>query len=189
MGRRGEYDFSKTPNIDTVLREIHCTYGENIRRYIAQKRGADAVDDIYQKVLIRVAQHHHTYDPTKSSMNSWLHTIAKNLIRNDIRDEQKRLVVSMNTVTNPADERNLEYRLAFEHPAQTEKEILEYFQKRLANLPNEQREVIYLQLIEGLPYAEIARRQGVKIGTARSRRNRGMQEAFPEMLKRKRPAQ
>jgi len=57
--------------------------------------------------------------------------------------------------------------------------------RALARLPNEQREVVLLVGLEGMPYETVAEILGVPIGTVRSRLSRG-RERLRELMGRER---
>jgi RNA polymerase sigma-70 factor (ECF subfamily) len=60
--------------------------------------------------------------------------------------------------------------------------------RALARLPSEQREVVLLVGLEGMPYESVAQILGVPIGTVRSRLSRG-RERLRELMGRERESQ
>jgi RNA polymerase sigma-70 factor, ECF subfamily len=69
-------------------------------------------------------------------------------------------------------ERRAEGARALPPPAPSDRAAADNMQARLSRLPVEQREVLVLVVLEGLPYAEIATLLGVELGTVLSRLRR-----------------
>ncbi len=105
----------------------------------------------------------------ESAFSSWLYRVATFTTLDAIRKRKARKEISLDSseenslpepsvVASPDQIRNLE-----------RKEIREHFQKSLEMLPELHKETILLREIEGLSYAEIAKRMKCKTGTVMSR--------------------
>lgn len=135
----------------------------HLRRYaFALTRDRDTADEIVQDCLERALRKRHLWKRS-GGIRSWLFRI---LYRQSI-DHHRRLrtdtilaeaSVIDSAVTQPA---NQEHRV----------DCLK-IGEALDRLPTEQRAVVLLAALEGLPYDEIADITGVPIGTVRSRLSR-----------------
>lgn len=121
---------------------------------------ADA-DDLVQTALERALTRVEQWEPG-TRLDSWLYRILQNLWLDQRRAAKRQ--------PEQAGEAEL-FEVAGEDGREThERELLvEDTQRALAALPDEQRVVVELVSIEGLPYAEAAAALGVPIGTVMSR--------------------
>src|SRR4029077_6136236 len=96
---------------------------------------------------------------------AWLFTILHNQYVNDVRRS-----IRSGTTVGFDDATDLPLRL----PATQEKCLeLRDLDRALGRLPAEQRTVILLIGLEGMPYGEVATVLGIPVGTVRSRLSRG----------------
>lgn len=110
----------------------------------------------------------------EAQFSTWLHRIALNACYKVLR---ARPLLDLAEIPEPASR---------EDPA-AHGEVLalrEALAWALAQLPPEQREAVSLRELSELDYAEIARLQGVELGTVKSRINRG-RAALRDLLTRK----
>jgi RNA polymerase sigma-70 factor (ECF subfamily) len=127
-------------------------------------RTAD-VEDLAQDAFLAAYQNLAAFDSQRGSFAAWLFTIARNKCLNAAK--RRRLVGHADA--EPVDSRTPELALA-------EGEWLQRFDAALAALPFEQRAAFLLAEIEGLPYEEIARIEGVPLGTVKSRISRAKEK-------------
>jgi RNA polymerase sigma-70 factor (ECF subfamily) len=121
-------------------------------------RTADA-DDLAQDVFVAAFENLGAFDPRRAALPTWLLVIARNKCLNALK---RRRPLTVEKFVEPMDRRTPEDSLA-------RKEWLARFDAALAALPFEQRTAFVLAEIENLPYEEIARVEGVKLGTVKSR--------------------
>ena len=125
-----------------------------LRRYArALTREVDLADDLVQDTLVRALRSEKLF--LGGDLRSWLYTILTNLNRNRRRALVRRPILTALT-DNHAD------------PSGTEAEGRDIF-RALETLPEEQRAVLLLVMLEGLSYREVAEVQSVPIGTVMSR--------------------
>lgn len=112
-------------------------------------------EDIAQQVFIRVWKSAPRYTP-KAKFTTWLFTITRNLVFNEMRRRQRKPAVSMN-------QREEEYHLSTpDESAQTpgeaalQRELEEAVDAAIQELPEKQRMAVILRRYEDLPYEEIA---------------------------------
>jgi RNA polymerase sigma-70 factor, ECF subfamily len=116
---------------------------------------ADA-EDIGQQVFIRVWKSAARYEPS-AKFTTWLMTITRNLVFNELRRRRRTQQVSMD-----ADEEDtLRHQFVDEQAAAPSEEILDSelqaaIDAAIASLPENQRLAIVLRRFEGMPYEEIA---------------------------------
>jgi RNA polymerase sigma factor, sigma-70 family len=116
---------------------------------------ADA-EDIGQQVFMRVWKHAARYQPS-AKFTTWLMTITRNLVFNELRRRRRSQQVSMD-----ADEGDtIRHQFVDEQAAAPSEEMLdselhEAIDAAIASLPEAQRLAIVLRRYEGMPYEEIA---------------------------------
>ena len=116
---------------------------------------ADA-EDIGQQVFMRVWKHAARYQPS-AKFTTWLMTITRNLVFNELRRRRRSQQVSMD-----ADEGDtIRHQFVDEQAAAPSEEMLDSelhqaIDSAIASLPEAQRLAIVLRRYEGMPYEEIA---------------------------------
>ena len=119
-------------------------------------------EEIIQEVMIAVWTKSNTYDREKSSVSTWIYTIAKNKRIDKIRKEKKH-----NTVES---DESLEIPV----PSKQEQQILstevsEKIRYSLKFLPNEQAELLKLSYFYEKTHSDIAKDLSLPLGTVKSR--------------------
>ena len=118
--------------------------------------GAADAEDIGQQVFVRVWKHAARYQPS-AKFTTWLMTITRNLVFNELRRRRRSQQVSMD-----ADEGDtIRHQFVDEQAAAPSEEMLdselhEAIDAAIASLPETQRLAIVLRRYEGMPYEEIA---------------------------------
>jgi RNA polymerase sigma-70 factor (ECF subfamily) len=135
-----------------------------LRRYArALTRDVTRADDLVQSCLVRAVAKQHLWQPG-TDLRAWLFTILHNQYVNDVRRSARQganvqiddVASTLSTQSNAFDSVQLRD-----------------LETAIAKLPPEQRQVILLVGLEGLPYDEVASILQVPIGTVRSRLSRG----------------
>lgn len=132
-----------------------------LRRYARALTG-DAVraDDLVQDTLERALGKWALWRP--GNLRAWLFSIMHNLFVNQAR--------SPRLVDYPGDEALPDLPM---RATQSDALELRDFARSLARLPEEQREVLLLVVLEDLSYEDTAKVLGVPVGTVMSRLSRG----------------
>ena len=134
-----------------------------LRRYArALTRDRHRADDLLQDCLVRALSKQHLFQPG-TDLRAWLFTLLHNQHVNEIR--------RATPFGNPASIDELA-PLPVEGSAIPSLELKD-LERAIAKLPIEQRQVILLVGLEGMPYEEVASILNVPIGTVRSRLSRG----------------
>jgi RNA polymerase sigma-70 factor (ECF subfamily) len=129
-----------------------------LRRYArAVTRDSDIADDIVQDTLVRALRSEHLFQGDK--IHSWLLTILINLNRNRLRSLARRPRISSIKENDASD---------FAGPEAGGRDI----ERALSTLTEVQRSALFLVVLEGLSYREVAKLQGVPMGTVMSRLGR-----------------
>jgi len=125
-------------------------------------RQRDMAEDLVQETMVRAWSSRHTFLPG-SKFRPWLFTIMRNQFYNMMR-KRSRLV---------SWEPEAAERLLVQEPDQEARLHLEDVEGALSQLPDNQREMLLLIAGAGMSYEEAALATDCKIGTVKSRINRG----------------
>jgi len=120
-------------------------------------RNSDIADDIVQDTLVRALRFAHLFQG--DNIRSWLHTILINLDRNRLHSLARRPPFSSINENDASD---------FAGPEAGGRDI----ERAIAALKKDQRDALLLVVLEGLSYREVAKLQGVPMGTVTSRLGR-----------------
>lgn len=132
------------------------------------------VSDLTQEVLYRICKSIKSLK-NPSSFKSWLSQIINNIIYDELRRKQKKLVtISIDNVGNTDDETPFPQREIADStnlPDETacNIELNERIKSAIENLPEQFRQVIVYRELQGLSYEEIAKITETNIGTVKSR--------------------
>jgi RNA polymerase sigma-70 factor (ECF subfamily) len=125
---------------------------------------ADA-EEVLQEVFIHVWSRAGHYDPSRSSVSTWLVLIARSRAIDRLRsrrvvDRTTQAAKQENVVehTSPRGARNVLIQ-----------ERRERMRRELASLPPEQRQVLELAFYSGMTQTEIASQTGIPLGTVKTR--------------------
>ncbi len=112
-------------------------------------------EDIAQEVFIRVWQHADSYNP-EAKFTTWMYTILRNLIFNEMRRLKRKPTTSINAIEEEVGD-------TFPAPAEEvpdlqmqQEELSQVVDQAIADLPENARLAIQLRRFENLPYEEIA---------------------------------
>ena len=125
----------------------------------------DVIHDAFMTMSDRAAQ----YAPERGSVVAWLVTLVRNLSIDRTRRRERRGVILRRVATDDA------------RPQAPDPESLltdatshAHVRRALAALPDVQRTTLEIAFFEGLSYPEIAAREGVPLGTIKSRAARAL---------------
>ncbi len=114
---------------------------------------------------------------TVARFSTWLYTIATNLVRNRVRNIKRRpTTVSLWSVDqNGEDGKWIDLKDESQRPDHDmeQRNLNKLIQIAIEKIPAKYRQAFVLREINGLSYEEIAATTGLKLGTVRSRINRG----------------
>lgn len=152
-------------------------------RYLGDYRAAE---DLAQEAFLRVFRKIQDYDST-AKFSTWLYTIAGNLAKDELKRRARHPAKSLDWKSGEGADttRNVPTLADASQPPEQEMERDEMRAKvnqALAKLDGDDREVILLKDVQGLPYDEIARVLDLPLGTVKSRIARA-REAFKDVWK------
>jgi RNA polymerase sigma-70 factor (ECF subfamily) len=116
--------------------------------------GANDAEDIAQQVFIRIWKSAKRYKP-QAKFTTWMFTITRNLVFNEMRRRQRKPSVSMNEreeefhIETPDESIQTPGEAALQH------ELEDAVDAAIQALPEKQRMAVILRRYEGLPYEEI----------------------------------
>jgi RNA polymerase sigma-70 factor (ECF subfamily) len=128
-----------------------------------------AAEDIAQEAFVRAFRHGHAYDPRRASVTTWLLTITRNLALDHLRvrrpdPTEPAALVAMATLSS---ERGPEATAGLSEEVRVAVDAVR-------SLPEEQRRAVVLAACLGWSAREIAERDGLPIGTAKTRIRTGL---------------
>jgi RNA polymerase sigma-70 factor (ECF subfamily) len=127
----------------SALHFLYVRFSEDVRRYVKSiVRDHHEAEDVTQGVFLKLASAIKGYEPRGVPFAAWLLRVARNAALDHLRT--KRAV--------PCDE----LRVVDEGRDQAAFEQRESLKAALARLPHEQREVLVLRYVAGMPPREIA---------------------------------
>jgi RNA polymerase sigma-70 factor (ECF subfamily) len=152
------------------MSEFHRLVEQEIPPAPPLRAGAHAADDLVQDTLVRAIAKAHLWQPG-TDIRAWLFTIMHNQNVNEVRRAIRYdAVVDLEDCAMP---------IATTDP--TASRQLRELERALAQMLEEQRQVILLVGLEGMSYEDAAAILNVPIGTIRSRLSRG-REALRKLL-------
>jgi RNA polymerase sigma-70 factor (ECF subfamily) len=137
-----------------------------------QAEAEDVVHDAFVTVHDRAAQ----YSADRGSVVAWLVTLVRNLSIDRVRRRERRGGILRRVASE-------ELRQAVRDPeAQlSDATVHARVRRALAKLPDVQRATLEVTFFEGLSYPEIAEREGVALGTIKSRAARALASLRQEL--------
>lgn len=148
----------------SALEDKMVEYIPRLRRYARALLNNDAIaaDDLVQDTLERALSKLH-YWRRGSDLRAWLFTIMHNIYANQVRRAVNGpQFVDLSECGEPAESK---------HTVESSATLQDICQA-LAQLPMEQREVLLLVTLEGLPYRQVAKIMKIPDGTVMSRLSR-----------------
>jgi RNA polymerase sigma-70 factor (ECF subfamily) len=126
-------------------------------------------EDVLHDAFVAVADRAGQYVPERGSVVAWLVTLVRNLSIDRTRRRDRRGALAREVIAHepPASVRSPEAQTA-------ELAAREQVRRGLASLPEVQRQTLEIAFFEGLSYPEIAEREGVPLGTIKSRAARAI---------------
>ena len=147
----------------TAFAELYDHFAPRILGYLL-RLGLDrgSAEELTQEVMVVLWQKANLFDPSKSSLSTWLFRVARNRRIDAQRRDRSGLI-------DPDD--------PFFHPAASEPADQtvdagrrdERIRSAMADLPEEQRSLVKLAFFDGLSHSEIATKTDLPLGTVKSR--------------------
>jgi RNA polymerase sigma-70 factor (ECF subfamily) len=122
----------------------------------------ELAEDIVQETLAQLWHKAHLFDAEKAALSTWLFRIARNKLIDVRRKHKDAMLDAQEPMLQPG-----EVCPPDEALAQVQYEVL--LKRLMADLPNEQRELLHLSFFHGLSHGQIAAQTGQPLGTVKSR--------------------
>lgn len=124
---------------------------------VAKMLGGPAeAEDIAQQVFVRVWKSASRYEP-KAKFTTWLFTITRNLVFNEVRRRKRKPAVSMDEREEEFHQMEADHLTASPDDSALQAELEKAVDDAIAALPEKQRMAIVLRRYEELPYDEIGK--------------------------------
>ncbi|MEM9060965.1 MAG: sigma-70 family RNA polymerase sigma factor [Pseudomonadota bacterium] len=146
-----------------AFKALFQRYAGRIKAFMIKGRVApDQAEEIAQEVMVTVWRKAGSYDPKKAGVATWVFTIARNRRIDVIRREARPEPDPEDPLYRPDPPEDPQASIA-----RGERDRL--VREALADLSDEQREIVRLSFFSGLSHGEIAEQLDVPLGTVKSR--------------------
>jgi RNA polymerase sigma-70 factor (ECF subfamily) len=153
--KRDRFEAQVMPHLDAAYRFAHWLAG-----------GQTEADDVVQEAFLRA---YRAFDSLRGGdVKAWLFTIVRNCHATERRQSGRRTFVPLPAESEPQPEQVI-CAAAGPEAATIMRDEQRSLERLLAQLPQEQREVLVLRELEEMSYSEIAGVTGAPIGTVMSR--------------------
>lgn len=149
---------------------VHRFQGAVFGLAVSITRDHALAEDVSQEVFVRAWRAAASYDPRRASVTTWLLTITRNAAIDAVRvrratptDDEVLDRLVLDSLSGPAPEDSALRRLEGEQAV-----------NRLRQLVPEQARAVVLAVIGGCTAAEVSRREGIPLGTAKTRIRTGL---------------
>jgi RNA polymerase sigma-70 factor, ECF subfamily len=146
-----------------------------VYRYIRRRTGSDEeAEEIAQIVFVDAAARLHHFRPGATPVLAWLYTVAQRRLADRARQLQRRneTIASLDAA-----------RLVPLEEARYGPNLARALREAVERLPQRQREVLVMKLLEGRPFAEIARRLEATEAACKMRFARALEALREELEK------
>ena len=160
---------------------IMAEYETRLLHYVGQLIGpmSDEVQDIVQDTFLRLHRqiNKHGRESIKH-LSCWLYRVAHNRTMDIGRKRQSRYRLQEKMMHDPTTKNDSEPAKEFRH-----KESCGIAMDKLQKLPEEQKNILLLKIIEGFTLKQISELTGLKIGTVNYRLTQGLSTLSLELKK------
>jgi RNA polymerase sigma-70 factor, ECF subfamily len=129
-------------------------------------RSRAEAEDVLQEVFLQVWQRAHSFDPARGRAFTWLVTLARSRAIDRLRSVDSRERAALRSAEEAPPEPLSE---EWADTAAIRAERAEAVRTALAELPEEQRQVLLLAYLEGMSQSEIAAAKKQPLGTVKTR--------------------
>lgn len=151
-------------------------YKNRLHAYLYRLLGdRDEAEEFAQETFVRAYINADKYR-TIAKFSTWLYTIGTNLVRNRMRNLKRRprmWSLWNDSFGDDGQWMEIEDKSQDSERLADREKLQEFIQIAIEQIPSKYRPAFVLREIEDLSYEEIAAATGVKLGTVRSRINRG----------------
>jgi RNA polymerase sigma-70 factor (ECF subfamily) len=129
---------------------------------------AEDAHDVAQQLFVRIWKSAPRYEPS-AKFTTWMYTITRNLVLNEVRKRQRRREVSMNEPTHEDQVRELQdVETATADISAQRSELEAALDNAIAALPEKSRMAVILRRYEETPYEELCKILGMTLPAVKS---------------------
>jgi RNA polymerase sigma factor (sigma-70 family) len=148
-----------------------------VYRFLRRRTGShEEAEDLAQVVFTEAAARLHEFRPGAAPVLAWLYTVAQRRLV----DRARRVRAGSETVAELLEAR----RLQPVEPLGYGANVAEALREAIGALPEGQRRVVVMKLLEGRPFAEMAQRLGASEAACKMRFARGLESVRDELARR-----
>lgn len=137
-------------------------FAPRVKSYILRLGLTDSVaEELAQETMLTMWRRAETYCRHKAAASTWIFTLARNISIDWMRKQKY--------PTSGDSEVDIDAENSIEHHKMSTEVITSRMSEQLENLPEEQRQVIFMSYFEGRAHSEIAQRLGIPLGSVKSR--------------------
>ncbi len=142
-------------------------FAPRVKSFMMRKgSNAEQAEDLVQEAMIAVWTKAAMFSSERGSVSTWIFTIARNLRIDRLRREKSQLYTDLEDFDAPDLRTDAEESLG---RSQEDNHVAD----ALAQIPEEQRQLLILSYVEDVPQSEIAKRLNIPLGTVKSRMRLG----------------
>lgn len=142
-------------------------FSPRLKQFVIKQLGNEQVAmEIVQETMAALWQKSHLFDSQKSSLSTWVYTIARNLCYDLMRKQKGRQLHVLADDIWPADYCPPDL---IDHYSPEHERLKEQVVKFLDLLPESQQKVVRAVYLEGLPHQQVAEMFDIPLGTVKSR--------------------
>jgi RNA polymerase sigma-70 factor (ECF subfamily) len=142
-------------------------FAPRVKSFMMRKgSNAEQAEDLVQETMIAVWSKAAMFSTDRGSVSTWIFTIARNLRIDRLRREKSQLYTDLEDFDAP------DLRTGAEETLGRSQED-NHVSIALAQIPEEQRQLLILSYVEDVPQSEIATRMNIPLGTVKSRMRLG----------------
>lgn len=160
--------------VKLTIDHVYATYRSQVYAFIFNiVKNKELAEDITSDTFVKVCEKLHTYDSQKSKLNTWLLTIAKNIIIDGSRSKAEKNNAKTDLVDGYTDE-NGDSIYEFNAHTLTPEDITENNELRksidiaLSELNEKYRVAAIMGIVDGMEYKEISELLNIPINTVKT---------------------
>lgn len=148
---------------EAAFAALFSHYGPRIKAFL-MRTGTDAAiaEELTQEAMVSVWRKAVQFDPSRAGASAWVYAIARNLRIDMLRRERRPELDPNDPALVPEPEESADRKVG---RLQDEEKL----RQAMADLPDDQAQVVRLSFYEDKPHAAIADELGLPLGTVKSR--------------------
>ncbi|HCB48056.1 MAG TPA: RNA polymerase subunit sigma-24 [Chloroflexi bacterium] len=155
--------------------QLYELYVDRIYNYVYYRTGnSQEAEDLTARIFFRAIQHIGRYEDRGAPFSAWLYRIARNMLANWYRDNDKRKMIPLDNISQKHNSEGPELNTEREQ----EREVL---LSAIRRLPAARQELLILKYVEQMPNAEIGQIMGRSEGAIKSLYHRTLLSLRDEM--------